>query len=77
MLRLRLRIVVRLLVGPLLVGVFAGFEFARFGAFAAVAAGYLTFVVAQVAIDRWTRLQARRAWKRLRALHQSRRGPGS
>ncbi len=60
------RACLRLVVGPLLVAAFAGAELSRLGAFVAAAAAYFIFVIAQVAVDLWVRLQLRVAGRRYR-----------
>jgi hypothetical protein len=62
----------RLVFGPLVVAAFAGFELARYGIFSAAAGAYLVFVVALLAVDRWSRWQLRLARRRL-ASQRSRR----
>jgi hypothetical protein len=61
------RAVLRLIVGPLAVAIFAGIRLAPYGALTAAAGVYFTFVVAQAAIVLWARYQLRRARSRAAA----------
>ena len=65
--RYLVRAACRTVVGPLVIGVLAGVEFAGRGARVAILAGYLAFVTAQGAVRLWSRWQLRRARARLAA----------
>jgi len=55
----------RMVVGPLVIAVVAGVEFAGRGSGAAVLAAYVSFVAAQSAVRLWGRWQVHRARMRL------------
>lgn len=63
----RARVLLRLLVGPIAVAVFAGIRLAPYGAFTLAAGAYFTFTVAQGAILVWGRYQLRLARRRAAA----------
>jgi hypothetical protein len=63
-----LRVLSRLVLGPLAVAVLAGVVLARFGILRAAAGAYLVFFVAHVAVRQWARLHLRLARRRLRLL---------
>ena len=57
--------VCRMVLGPLVIAIVAGVEFAGRGAGSAVLAGYVSFVAAQWAVRTWGRWQLHRARARL------------
>ena len=59
------RLVGRMLLGPLAVGVFAGVELAQRGAMTAALGGYTAFVLAQLAVVFWGRWRLHRARRHL------------
>jgi hypothetical protein len=58
-LRLAVRVIVRLFLGPLVIALLAGIQLSRYGAFTAVAGAYLTFAIAEAAVVLWGRYQVR------------------
>jgi len=65
-----MRFIFRLLLGPLVVAMFAGIRLEPYGLMTSAAGAYLTFTVAQAAIVAWGRYQLRLARRRAAARRQ-------
>lgn len=70
--RPRLLLLSRLLLGPLAVAIFAGFQLASYGAGIAVVGAYATLVTAEAAVLGWDRLRLRLARRRIDAFRARR-----